>query len=304
VSGLWPFKWNNFILLSSTSNITSAFMSINPGFHKDPVVLGSWYKNVTTPNAALCPPDKTGHVDCKGSWTLDTTTLANGWHRLFIRADSLVPQNDPVLMAANAKNGPASQIGGGIFSSIVLTAFRVYNEKPSPPPLSPSPPPPSADGQVASAAAAEAEGAPGAAGADPTAVKAAITDDASSAVPWTLQKGQGSTAGAALKDLQHGSTNDGGALHGTSFPSDAGMGNEVEMVMVDTASGAAVAVSGGAGAEAVAAALTQAVQGGNGQAAEVALAASVDAMEAPNVLVVKRVLTEPRLVNVNGKPVA
>ena len=298
VGGLWTFKWNNFIL-TNTANITSGFMSINPGFHKDPVVLGSWYKNVTTPDAALCPPNSKGHVDCKGSWTLDTNTLANGWHRLFIRADSFVPQNDPVLMAANAKNGPSAQIGGGTFSSVVMTAFQVYNEKPPPPPSPPPPPPPSPpppspppDTQPAAIGATVIAD-------DPSAVKAAITDDLSSALQGTLHGGQGSTASDA-SDL------------GTDAPStyfasrqsiDQGMGTEAqEVVLLDVASGQAVAVTGGSGAEAVAAALTQAVQGGEEEV--VAAAAAVEAVvRASNVLVVKRLVTEPQVVEMNGMPV-
>ena len=316
VGGLWTFKWNNFIL-TNTANITSGFMSINPGFHKDPVVLGSWYKNVTTPDAALCPPNSKGHVDCKGSWTLDTNTLANGWHRLFIRADSFVPQNDPVLMAANAKNGPSAQIGGGTFSSVVMTAFQVYNEKPPPPPSPPppSPPPPSppptegdGSGTTASigagvAAAAEDVDAGVTADADPSAIKAAITDDVSSAVLGTLHGGQGSTVEAVQRDSSSSST-----VVSSGRGMDSGMGADVEVVMLDTDSGEAVAVTGGSGAEAVAAALTQAVQGGGADgeevvAAAVAAAAVKAAVKAPNVVVVKRLVTKPKLVNVNGKPV-
>jgi len=290
VGGLWTFKWSNFIL-TNTANITSGFMSINPGFHKDPVVLGSWYKNVTTPDAALCPPNSKSHVDCKGSWTLDTNTLANGWHRLFIRADSFVPQNDPVLMAANAKNGPDAQIGGGTFSSIAMTAFRVYNVKPPPPPSPPPPSPPPDTQPTATGATVIAD--------DPSAIKAAITDDLSSAVQGTLHGGPGSTASDA-SDL-------GIAGPSLTYPAsrqsiDQGMGTEAqELVLFDVDSGKAVAVTGGSGAEAVAAALTQAVQRGE---EEMVAAAAVEAVvRASNVLVVKRLVTEPQVVEMNGMPV-
>jgi len=54
--------------------------------------------------------------------------------------------------------------------------------------------------------------------------------------------------------------------------------------------------------------LTQAVQGRGGAGEEVVAAAvaaaAVDAaVKAPNVVVVKRLVTMPKLVNVNGKPV-
>jgi hypothetical protein len=277
--------------------------------------MGTWYQNITTPDAALCPPSSKGHVDCKGTSAVDTTTLANGWHRLFIRADSLVPQNDPVLMAANAKNGPAAQIGGGTFSSVVMTAFQVSNEKPPPPPSPPPPsPPPLGEIQAIGATVAAPEPA-SAEDVDAAAVKATIADDLSSGVLGTLHGGQSST-GAVHTDAESsdlalagaGMMPGGGIVSAGRQSVDSGMGSEAyEVVMLDTASGEAVAVTGGSGAEAVAAALTQAVQGGAGEEVAVAAAAAAAAagavVGASNVMVVKRLVMEPKLVEMDGLPV-
>jgi hypothetical protein len=139
-------------------------------------------------------------------------------------------------------------------------------------------------------------------GADPAGVKAAITDDLSSAVLGTLHGDvQGVAAEAVERSPQHGATGKGAAAsYGQHM--DDGMGDNVEVVMLDTASGEAVAVTGGSGAEAVAAALTQAVQGGAGEEAAAAAAATA-AVNVPNVVIVKRLVTMPKLINVNGKPV-
>ena len=77
------------------------------------------------PNCPVNP--KTWHVDCSyKNWTLDTTQLSDGYHKLFIRTDSLVRADDPLLVAFNQQN-PNGMLGAGTFSAVTLVALRVDN---------------------------------------------------------------------------------------------------------------------------------------------------------------------------------
>lgn len=120
---------SNFIK-TNTANTTGVFISVDPAFHKSPVVLGSPLVNLPTSDQlppANCPAVN-GHVDCDWRLSINTTELDDTkWHKLFIRTDSFVANADPILVAFNANATEKRRIGGGTFSAVTLITFRTNN---------------------------------------------------------------------------------------------------------------------------------------------------------------------------------
>ena len=76
---------------------------------------------VADSNRTACPVNSKAHVDCKFSnVAIDTTGLANGTHKVFIRTDSFVDPNFSLFA-----NQP--KLNGGTFSSVTLFAFKACN---------------------------------------------------------------------------------------------------------------------------------------------------------------------------------
>eukprot|EP00775_Hariotina_reticulata_P008002 gene8002-8200_t len=130
LKGNWTFPVRNFVK-TNTANVTGVFISVDPVFHKNPVILGQTLKNLPSAGdlpISNCPPIN-GHVDCNFTGlTIDTTTFNDTtWHKLFIRTDSFVGNDDPLLVAANAGKAANKKIGGGTFSAVTLVMFRTNN---------------------------------------------------------------------------------------------------------------------------------------------------------------------------------
>ena len=123
VSGVWSFV-ASFFSESSSVSTTNWFVSVDPSWHADPPHPGLV---VYDQNTACVPAS----MDCDGpryrTLYLDTTLLANGPHKLFLKAD------------AQHSSGPT-------LSGVLVVPFTVQNgaTSPPPPPPPPAPPPPSA----------------------------------------------------------------------------------------------------------------------------------------------------------------
>ena len=70
-----------------------------------------------------CPVDKYAHVDCNfKDIAVDTTALADGTHKLFIRTDSFVDPSSSIIIGAATKKlrAKAASLGpnGGTFSAV------------------------------------------------------------------------------------------------------------------------------------------------------------------------------------------
>jgi hypothetical protein len=107
-----------------TSLLSAAHLTAQPALppHSTPPgkkILVDADVSVAPFNSGECKPVK-GHIDCafKGL-TIDTTTLSDGTHKLFLRTDSFVDPNHSVMLN--------SRTGAGTFSSVTLIAFKVCN---------------------------------------------------------------------------------------------------------------------------------------------------------------------------------
>ncbi len=97
-------------MLLQSATITGSFASIDPKFHAMPAFIGSPVLLQTS--AAY-----------QGNLTIDTTKLANGYHKLFIRNDvTVAPFSLP-----NSAFPPSSPFPGGTNSGILVVAFQVQN---------------------------------------------------------------------------------------------------------------------------------------------------------------------------------
>jgi hypothetical protein len=86
-------------------------------------------------------------VYCFTGLTIDTTTLNDTtWHKLFIRTDSFVGNDDPLLVSFNAGKAANKKIGGGTFSAVTLVLFRTNNSGAAPADPLPAPGDGSGDG--------------------------------------------------------------------------------------------------------------------------------------------------------------
>ena len=120
VSGQWTFGPVTTLISTSSkqvfSNVTHSFASLDPAFHASPVNVGTVRLDVPGPYL--------------GTLTLDTTTLSNGVHKLFLRADSFVsPSTVFVVTDPNIQNpfSVSNPFPGGTNSGVLLMPFCVQN---------------------------------------------------------------------------------------------------------------------------------------------------------------------------------
>jgi hypothetical protein len=138
ISGNWTFSTAHFIS-GSNANVTHAFVALDPAFRQHGEGL-AYLGNPIFANADTPADGVTRNANCEvNPWTwnvycnykdltLNTTQLSDGYHKLFIRTDSLVGPEDPLLVAYNQQN-PNGAIGAGTFSAVTLVALRVDNGK-------------------------------------------------------------------------------------------------------------------------------------------------------------------------------
>lgn len=133
VNGTWAFNTRHHIQWAAKkyADVSSVYVSVDPRYNlkaiddsEDP---DSYKGTPVLPLTAAasdpqdCPASSDGLIDCQfKNLQIDTSTLSNGRHKLFIRTDSTLAPGNPLL---------GSGLPPGTFSSASLITFDVCNDE-------------------------------------------------------------------------------------------------------------------------------------------------------------------------------